>query len=79
MQTKLTLTISGASKRGKSVTKKRNKSLSKLVSEYFKILTLEEDLKDDNLTPNVHLLYGALAGKKIDKSDYIEYLEKKHS
>ncbi len=80
MQTKLTLRLDDELiKKAKLIAKKRNKSLSKLVSEYFTIMTAEGNLKQEDLTPKVKVLYGALADQNVDKSDYLKYLEKKHS
>lgn len=80
MQTKLTLRMEDELiNMAKSVANKKGKSLSKMVSDYFIVLTkkeLSEDLIE--LPPNVKSLYGALADSKVDESDYQKYLEGKY-
>ncbi len=63
----------------KSVAKKKGKSLSKMVADYFNALTNKEISEDiSELPPNVKSLYGALSNSDIDESDYKKYLEGKH-
>ncbi len=63
----------------KSVAEKKGKSLSKMVADYFNVLTNKE-IADEiiELPPNVKSLYGALADSDIDESDYKKYLEDKY-
>jgi hypothetical protein len=80
MQTKLTLRMEDELiNMAKSVAEKKGKSLSKMVSDYFKALTQKELSQEIiKLPPNVKSLYGALANSKIDESDYKKYLEGKY-
>ncbi len=68
MQTKLTLRLDDKLiKRAKRSAKKRGKSVSQLLADYF--FVLEEDVKnkDIELTPIVQSLKGILKNAKIDK------------
>ena len=79
MQTKLTLRIDDdLIKRAKRVARKRGKSLSHIVADYFNHISIEEDPENINLPPNVKSLYGALSDVKINESDYKKYLEQKY-
>jgi hypothetical protein len=80
MQTKLTLRIENELiEMAKSVAEKRGKSLSKMVSDYFKVIVKKEFSEEIiELPPNVKSLYGALSNTKIDESDYKKYLESRY-
>lgn len=79
MQTKLTLRLEDELiDKAKKVAKKRGKSLSKLVSEYFKYITSKELKSESDLPPVVKSLYGALADSDVKESDYKKYLEGKY-
>lgn len=79
MQTKLTLRIEEELiKKAKRVARKKGKSLSRMVADYFNHMSLEENTDEIILPPNVKSLYGALADKKVDESDYKKHLEQKH-
>lgn len=79
MQTKLTLRIEDELiKKAKRVARKRGKSLSRVVADYFNHISAEEDPESFKLPPNVKSLYGSLANAKINESDYKEYLEQKY-
>lgn len=79
MQTKLTLRMEDELIRlAKSVSEKKGKSLSKMVADYFRVLTKKELIDNIELPPNVKSLYGALADSNIDKKDYQKYLEGKY-
>ncbi len=79
MQTKLTLRMEDELIHlAKSVADKKGKSLSKMVADYFRILTKKELVEDIELPPNVKSLYGALADSNIDETDYKKYLEGKY-
>ena len=79
MQTKLTLRLDNdLIEKAKILAKKRGKSLSRIVSEYFSHVTSKEFKSDDDLPPVVKSLYGSLAGSDIDEEDYKKYLESKH-
>lgn len=80
MQTKLTLRMEDKLiNMAKSVAEKKGKSLSKMVADYFNVLTNKE-IADEiiELPPNVKSLYGALVDSDIDESDYKKYLEDKY-
>jgi len=79
MQTKLTLRIEDELiKKAKRVARKRGKSVSRIVADYFNHISVEENTEDMSLPPNVKSLYGSLANFKIDESDYKKYLEQKY-
>jgi hypothetical protein len=79
MQTKLTLRIDDELiKKAKRVAHKRGKSLSRIVSDYFNHISVEDNTDDLKLPPNAESLYGSLTNSKIDESDYKKYLEKKY-
>jgi len=79
MQTKLTLRMEDELiHTAKSIADKKGKSLSKMVADYFRILTKKELVEDIELPPNVKSLYGALADSNIDEADYKKYLESKY-
>ncbi|MCP4668170.1 MAG: antitoxin [Deltaproteobacteria bacterium] len=79
MQTKLTLRLDESLiRQAKSFARKSGKSVSQVVADYF--LLLEEKPKeiDQDLTPIVRSLKGALRGAEIDVEDYRRHLEEKH-
>ena len=79
MQTKLTLRLEDKLiEKAKIIAKKRGKSLSRLVSEYFSFITSKELKSETDLPPVVKSLYGSLADSDVDESDYKEYLEGKY-
>jgi hypothetical protein len=79
VQTKLTLRLEDELiNKAKELAHLRGKSLSKLVSEYFTYITSKELSSRKELPPIVKSLYGSLADKNIDESDYKDYLEEKY-
>ena len=79
MQTKLTLRLEDELiNKAKRLAHQRGKSLSKLVAEYFFFITSKELSDHKELPPIVKSLYGSLSDKKLDESDYKDYLEKKY-
>jgi len=79
MQTKLTLRIDDKLiSRAKRSAKKRGKSVSQLVADYFQVLEDEIANNDAELTPIVRSLRGILKDHKIDESDYKKHLEEKY-
>ncbi len=58
----------------------RKTSVSKLVSDFFRILSVD-DRKDGEvgLPPITESLLGSIRGSDVEKSDYIDHLERKHS
>ncbi len=79
MQTKLTLRLEDELiEKAKILARQRGKSVSKLVSEYFKFITSKELKSEEDLPPVVKSLYGSLANSKSKESDYKKYLEGKY-
>lgn len=79
MQTKLTLRLEDRLiKRAKSYAKQRGKSLSRMVADFFALLTSDEDRDGRELTPLTRSLRGALRGSDLDQKDYRRHLEEKH-
>lgn len=62
--------------RAKSHAKRSGKSLSRLVADYLRTLTSETG--EEETTPLVSSLVGALGNAGLDESDYRAYLETKH-
>jgi hypothetical protein len=78
MQTKLTLRIEKELvQKAKRHSRKAGKSVSKLVSDYFRIIDAKEQGEDD-LTPWARSLLGALKGHDLSEDDYRRHLEDKH-
>jgi len=76
MKTKLTLRMEkDVIEKIKEVSKKKGISVSKLIEDFFKTLTTEEEEK---LTPTVKKLKGLLKKKKIEEKEYKKYLEDKY-
>ena len=79
MQTKLTLRLDGELiEKAKILARQRGKSLSRLVSEYFRYITSQEVKSETDLPPVVKSLYGSLADSDVDESDYNKYLKGKY-
>jgi hypothetical protein len=79
MQTKLTLRLEDQLiERAKSYAAQAGKSVSQLVSEYFKLLTSERTKPISSSTPVTQSLRGLLRESRLDEKDYKKYLEEKH-
>ena len=77
MQTKLTLRLDGQLiERAKAHAKKRGKSVSQMVADYFALL--DRDDQPETLAPLTRSLYGSLGGAVVDEDTYREHLEKKY-
>ncbi|HYO45356.1 MAG TPA: DUF6364 family protein [Gemmatimonadota bacterium] len=78
MQTKLTLRLERELiERAKKIARRRGKSVSKMVADYFR--TLETVNKEDQeLAPLTRSLQGILRGSSLDERDYRRHLEEKH-
>lgn len=75
MNTKLTLTIErSVIAKAKEYALKRGRSLSDIIENYLKVITVEDGKRDFELTPVVKSLKGSF--KAPDKFDYDEELEK---
>jgi hypothetical protein len=76
VQSKLTLRLDeGLIRRAKVIAKRRGKSLSQMVAEYFALLGSRSP-KD--LAPTVKSLKGILKGSDLDREDYERHLEDKY-
>jgi hypothetical protein len=79
MQTKLTLRLDeDLIERAKSFAKRRGKSVSQIVADYFASLETPATDRDMELTPIVRSLKGALRGADADMGDYRRHLEERH-
>ena len=77
MQTKLTLRLENTLiEQAKSFAKQHDKSLSQVVSDYFKILTQQE--KNLETPPITRSLIGVLESHQVDEDDYKRHLEEKY-
>ena len=77
MQTKLTLRLEGQLiERAKAHAKKRGKSVSQMVADYFALLDRED--RPETLAPLTRSLRGVLGGTAVDEDTYREHLEEKH-
>lgn len=78
METKLTLKLDqNVIHSVKKYAKNNNRSLSKLVEDYFRNLISENEPKK-TYSPLVEELSGVISEKDLSKVDYISYLEKKY-
>ena len=79
MTTKLTLRIDEKLiKAAKKYSAQKGKSVSKLVTEYFQLITNEKLKEEKSLTPTVRSLKGILKGKELTEQDYKKHLEEKY-
>ena len=81
MLTKLTLQMDDELiARAKAQAKKRGKSVSQLVADYFRVLEKVEEQPPSRpkYGPITESLKGALRGAKVDEEDYHRYLEEKY-
>jgi len=77
MQTKLTLRLDDSLiQQAKNYAKQHNKSLSKIVADYFKIMT--EKTKKIKSSPITSSLVGILDSNNIKEEDYKKHLEEKY-
>jgi hypothetical protein len=79
MQSKLTLRLNDdIIRRVKRYSARSGKSLSRLVEDYFAIISAGLDASGQDLTPRVRSLLGALSQAKLSEDDYHRHLEGKH-
>ncbi len=79
MQTKLTLRLEKQLvELAKEYASTHGKSVSKIVADYFLLLTETQVTQCDENTPIVRSLKGSLGKTQIEESDYKEYLEEKY-
>ena len=78
METKLTLKLDQSIiQSAKKYAENNNRSLSKLVEDYFRNLLIEEDPRK-KYSPLIEELSGVISEKELKKLNYVEYLEKKY-
>ena len=79
METKLTLKLDqSVIKSVKVYAEKNNRSLSKLVEDYFRNLILESDNKKAQISPLVQELSGIISATDLNGINYTDYLESKY-
>lgn len=79
MQTKLTLRLEkNLVDIAKNYAADHGKSVSKMISDYFKLLKESQEKQSEEITPVVKSLKGYLGKAKIDETDYLKHLEKKY-
>lgn len=79
MQTKLTLRMeSDLINSAKTAAEKKGKSLSKMVADYFTLITKTEVEQKNDIPPNVKALSGILKGSGLDENAYKKHLEEKY-
>lgn len=79
MQTKLTLRVDDRLvHRAKAYARRRGKSVSGIVADYFAHLDDKSAPAEVTLSPAVRSLAGALAKKKVDEQGYRRFLREKH-
>ncbi len=77
MQSKLTLRLEDdVIKQAKIYAKAHQTSLSKVVADYFQVLTMEKNTSE--IPPITRSLVGVLNDADVDLDDYKQHLEKKY-
>lgn len=79
MQTKLTLRLEDQLiEQAKAYAASAGKSVSQIVSDYFKLLTLQKTKETSPTAPITQSLRGLLRESKLDEKDYKKHLEEKY-
>ncbi len=79
MQTKLTLRLDDELIRQAKVYAGRSgKSVSQIVADFFALLGEPVATGEEELTPKVRSLLGALGNNPLSENDYYQYLEEKY-
>jgi replicative DNA helicase len=79
MQSKLTLRLEEELvRRAKRLAKKKGKSVSKIVADYFTLFEAQKKKPEEKFSPIVQSLKGALRGTTIDVQAYRKHLEEKY-
>jgi hypothetical protein len=79
MQTKLTLRLEDILiQQAKAYARRRGKSLSRLVADYFVLLSTDMEPAESPLAPMTRSLRGTLRGTGVDAQDYRKHLEEKY-
>jgi len=77
MQTKLTLRLEDSLiAKAKGYAKDHDKSLSQVVTDYFKMLTQQTEIT--SISPVTDSLIGILKSGNLDQKDYKKHLEEKY-
>jgi hypothetical protein len=77
--TKLTLRIDEELiARAKTYAKQSGKSVSRLVADFFALLSQGEDEQAQKITPKVKSLHGLLRDATVDFEDYKKHIEQKY-
>jgi len=79
METKLTLKLDqNVIQSVKIYAARNNRSLSRLVEDYFRNLIMESNNNKKNISPLVQELSGIISEKDIEGLNYTDYLESKY-
>jgi hypothetical protein len=79
MNTKLTLRLDERLIRNaKRYSRRRGKSVSQLVADFFRLIEGDEEIAGAELTPRVRALIGSLRGVDVTEDDYRRHLEEKY-
>lgn len=79
MTTKLTLRLdANLVGRAKTEARKRGTSLSKMVADYFRAISIRDGKTGVPLPPVTEALLGSLRGQSISRDDYRKHLEEKY-
>jgi len=79
MQTKLTLRVDDRLiKLAKRYAKRRGKSVSQMVADYFALLGSRSSESTQELSPTVQSLKGILRGSGVDKGQHRQHVEDKY-
>jgi len=79
MQAKLTLRIDEKLvRRAKAYARRTERSVSRMVADYFALLGSRMERREARLTPRVRSLKGSLRGARASKEDYRRYLAEKY-
>jgi hypothetical protein len=75
---KLTLSVDDAVvARAKTYAARRGTSVSHLVERFLDAVARPRRTADEDLPPVTKRLFGALRGAKVDREEYVDYLERK--
>ncbi|GAB1457702.1 hypothetical protein MASR2M48_33380 [Spirochaetota bacterium] len=79
METKLTLKLDKKVIQSvKIYAEKNNRSLSRLVEDYFRNLVMESDSSTSKISPLVQELSGVISESDLNGINYTDYLESKY-
>lgn len=79
MNTKLTLRLDDRLiRKAKRHSRRKGKSVSQLVADFFRLIEDDEEIAGPELTPRVRELIGSLRGVDVTEDDYRRHLEEKY-